>query len=137
MSFKWVTTRKGGKEEGLSAESGDLVTMKRFLITAAIALAATAALAAERGGSSISSPAGEMQVAQGCGWYIFVGCSRSYEGALRHAGNGLAVLRTSDYRLLNPGWYCAAVGPYARRPATGEVRAIRRHVPDAYAKRAC
>lgn len=110
---------------------------KHFLIAAACALAATTALAEDRRiETDWSSPAG-IEVAQACGWYIFTGCSRSYEGALRHAGNGLEVLRTSNYRMLNPGWYCAAVGPYPQKPSNREVREVRRHVPDAYAKRAC
>ena len=111
--------------------------MRRFLITAACALAATTASADDRHMQKGWSTEGEVQVARACGWYIFVGCSRTYEGALRHAGNGLEILRTSDYRLLNPGWYCAAVGPYSRRPSNREVREVRHHVPDAYAKRAC
>lgn len=111
--------------------------MRRVLIATAFALTATSALADDRRMQTDWSKEGEVQVAQACGWYIFVGCSRTYEGALRHAGNGLDILRTSDYRLLNPGWYCAAVGPYPRRPSNREVRDVRRHVPDAYAKRAC
>ena len=111
--------------------------MRRFLIAATCALATTTAFADDRRMQTGWSEEGEVHVAQACGWYIFVGCSRSYEGALRHAGNGLEILRTSDYRLLNPGWYCAAVGPYSRRPSNREVREVRRHVPDAYAKRAC
>lgn len=116
--------------------------MIRTLTAAIVGLAATCGVVhgSESLGRDRQTPASavqDIQIARACGWYIFVGCARSYQGAMVHAGNGLDILRTSDYPLLRPGWYCAAIGPYRSRPPASEVAAIKRDVPDAYAKRAC
>ena len=75
---------------------------------------------------------------EGCGWYVIMGCSKSYSGAQRMAGNGLLVVNTSDYPNFRNGWYCAAEGPFGRKSqANSFLFQIEGEVPDAYVKNGC
>ena len=84
--------------------------------------------------------------AQGCGWYIILGCSRNRSDAKRilielggpmvGGGAGSRVVNTSDLDGFNNGFYCVADGPYVTRDDAGSVAWIEA-VPDAYVKRGC
>lgn len=75
---------------------------------------------------------------EGCGYYVIMGCSKSYSGAQRMAGNGFLVVNTSDYPNFRNGWYCAAEGPFNRKSqANSFLFQIEGNVPDAYVKNGC
>lgn len=103
--------------------------MFRTAFAFAVAAAFVPAMPAEASDSSY-------EVAQACGWYAIVGCSRSWEGANREAPPGTYVVNTGDYPNFRPGWFCAVDGPYAsqRQVPIGKWRQWR---GDAYVKNAC
>lgn len=84
--------------------------------------------------------------AEGCGWYIILGCSKSRADAKRQlidlggpvvgGGAGSRVINTSDFDGFSPGFYCVADGPYFSRDDAGSVAWVEA-VPDAYVKRGC
>ena len=84
--------------------------------------------------------------AEGCGWYIILGCSKSRADAKRQliglggpmigGGAGSRVLDTSTVGGFRPGYYCVADGPYVSKDDAASVAWIEA-VPDAYVKRGC
>ena len=75
---------------------------------------------------------------EGCGWYVIMGCFKSYNGAKRRAGNGFLVVNTNDYPNFRNGFYCAADGPFGRKSdANSFLAGVKSDVPDAYAKKGC
>ena len=103
-------------------------TIARHLAPLAVAGALVAGAAAPVAASTF----------QGCGWYVIMGCAKSYSGAQRMAGNGALVVNTSDYPNFRNGWYCAADGPFNRKyDANSLLFQIEGNVPDAYVKKGC
>ena len=95
-----------------------------------LALAAGVVLAAHASASATTF--------QGCGWYVIMGCAKSYAGAQRMAGNGFLVVYTNDYPNFRDGWYCAAEGPFdSRSRADSFLFQVEGNVPDAYVKNGC
>ncbi len=81
---------------------------------------------------------GEFKVAQACGWYVILGCYKSWNGARSRADRiGAKIVDTNNYPNFRNGWFCAADGPHSRRRAKQLRRAWRGTVSDAYAKSAC
>lgn len=84
--------------------------------------------------------------AEGCGWYIILGCTTSRFDARRQlidlggpmvgGGAGSRVVNTSDLDGFRDGFYCVADGPYVSRDEAGSV-AWSEAIPDAYVKRGC
>lgn len=84
--------------------------------------------------------------AEGCGWYIILGCSKirtdarelliDMGGPMVGGGAGSRVINTSDLDGFNPGFYCVADGPYLSQADAGSVAWVEA-VPDAYVKRGC
>ncbi|MEL6919651.1 MAG: hypothetical protein AAFO77_01310 [Pseudomonadota bacterium] len=122
--------------------------MKRFFKST---LTATALLAAgsisTASAESITGIPGARDVAfAGCGWYVVLGCSRSFNGGAQTmtrlggpfagGGAGLKVANTSEYPNFNNGWYCVVDGPYTSRSQAGSI-AWTEAVPDAYVKSGC
>lgn len=112
------------------------------------------AAAAALFGAALMTPAvagdaretGEIRVAQACGYYIILGCSRNFRGANRTLSNlggpgvggpaGAYVVDTNNYPNFRNGWFCVADGPYRSAGAARSI-AWREAVPDAYVKSAC
>ena len=108
-------------------------TMIRNSVLAA-AFAACATLTA----APAANANGEFQVAQACGWYVVLGCFKSWNGAQRRADRiGATVVDTNSYPNFRNGWFCAADGPYSRSRAQQLRWDWKATVPDAYAKSAC
>lgn len=84
--------------------------------------------------------------ANGCGWYIILGCSTNRSDAQRTlqqlggpmvgGGAGSRVLNTSDVDGFRNGFYCVADGPYLSEADASSVAWIEA-VRDAYVKRGC
>ncbi|OCW55886.1 hypothetical protein [Hoeflea olei] len=111
------------------------------------AMAVSLVLAAA--GPGLSTPAAAQAPgfdAEGCGWYIILGCSSSRLEARRNlielggpqvgGGAGSRVVNTSDLDGMRDGFYCVADGPYVSADDAGSVAWIEA-VPDAYLKRGC
>lgn len=104
---------------------------------------AVAALASGTAPAAAQTPGFD---ANGCGWYIVLGCSKSRSDAKRQliglggpmvgGGAGSRVINTSDFDGFRGGFYCVADGPYVSRDDAGSVAWIEA-VPDAYVKRGC
>lgn len=117
--------------------------MKSRSIVISIAGLAAITLVAGAAPSGAQSPGFD---AQGCGWYIVLGCSKSRVDAKRQlidlggpmvgGGAGSRVINTSDFDGFRDGFYCVADGPYVSRDDAGSVAWIEA-VPDAYVKRGC
>ena len=85
-------------------------------------------------------------LAQACGWYVILGCSRTQRDAVRTLDRlggpgvggwaGARVVNTNQYPNFRNGWFCVADGPYATR-ADAESIAWKEAVPDAYVKNGC
>ncbi|MEM7427986.1 MAG: hypothetical protein AAF441_17980 [Pseudomonadota bacterium] len=102
------------------------------------AFAALVALAVPATSSIPAQAAGEFKVAQACGWYVVLGCFKSWNSAQRRADNiGAIVVDTNEYPNFRNGWFCAADGPYSRSRARQLRWDWKGTVPDAYAKSAC
>ncbi len=81
---------------------------------------------------------GEFRVAQGCGWYVVLGCFQSWDAAEDRAnGLGAIVVDTNNYPNFRNGWFCAVDGPYSRGQAKKRRWNWKSSVPDAYAKSGC
>lgn len=90
--------------------------------------------------------AAETKVAQACGWYIILGCTRGYRDAARiltnlggpgvGGGAGTSVVDTNQYPNFRNGYFCVADGPYGSRSAAQSV-AWNEAVRDAYVKNSC
>lgn len=82
----------------------------------------------------------------GCGWYIVLGCGKSFNGATRTMNNlggpyagggaGLSVANTSEYPNFSNGFYCVVDGPYQTETQASSVAWVEA-VPDAYVKSGC
>ncbi len=108
-----------------------MTRMLAFLLFSASVLAAGAVRAAgPRDGQT------GIEIAQACGWYAIVGCSRSSSDAASIAPPGTYVIDTNFYPNFSNGWFCAVDGPYPSRSAVplGHWRQFR---GDAYVKNAC
>ena len=102
------------------------------------AIAAAFAVCATVSSAPAANATGEFQVAQACGWYVVLGCFKSWNAAQRRADRiGASVVDTNDYPNFRNGWFCAADGPYSRRRARQLRWDWKGTVPDAYAKSAC
>lgn len=117
--------------------------MKRAKLIAAALLAATTTSAFAQGVNA----AGDYEVAfAGCGWYIVLGCGKSFNGANRTMNNlggpfagggaGLKVANTNEYPNFRNGFYCVVDGPYSSQSAAQSV-AWNEAVRDAYVKNGC
>lgn len=112
-------------------------------VSVAIAGLAVTAFAAGAAPASAQAPGFD---AEGCGWYIILGCSSSRLEARRNlielggpvvgGGAGSRVVNTSDLDGFNNGFYCVADGPYISRDDAASVAWVEA-VPDAYVKRGC
>lgn len=112
-----------------------IFTSAAILALASVAQVATPALAQTPGYD-----------AQGCGWYVILGCSRNLSAANRTlaelggsavgGGAGSQVLNTSHVGGFRPGFYCVADGPYVSEDDAASVAWVEA-VPDAYVKRGC
>jgi len=84
---------------------------------------------------------GEVQVAQACGWYAIMLCSRSRGEAQRWSNNnGVGyVVDTSSNRYPNfaPGYYCVVEGPMGQGRAQSTANSYRDISRQAYVKNAC
>ncbi|WP_417414390.1 hypothetical protein [Hoeflea sp.] len=117
--------------------------MKSISIATVIAGLSVGALAAQVLPASAQTPGFD---AQGCGWYIILGCTKSRADAKRQlidlggpmvgGGAGTRVLNTSDVDGFRDGFYCVADGPYISGEEAGSVAWIEA-VPDAYVKHGC
>ena len=127
--------------------------LKRFEIglVAAMTMAALAPVgsAHAQGAAPMTvreAPGLPVQEVQGCGWYVVLGCHRSFNSANRQrarlggpaagGGAGLNVIDTSDYPNFRNGYQCVMDGPYGSR-GTARSIAWNEAVPDAYVKSAC
>ncbi|MEC9342281.1 MAG: hypothetical protein VYD64_00395 [Pseudomonadota bacterium] len=79
---------------------------------------------------------GMFELAQACGWYAIVGCTRSWNGTQSIAPQGTSVIDTNLYPNFSNGWFCAADGPYARRDDV-PIWHWKQFRADAYVKSAC
>ena len=117
---------------------------KRIL---AAGLLASALGAVPASAESITGIPGAYDVAfAGCGWYVVLGCSQSFNGSTQTmnrlggpfagGGAGLKVANTNEYPNFRNGWYCVVDGPYFSQ---GEAQSVawREAVPDAYVKNGC
>ena len=119
-----------------------MINLKKNTILVAAALSLTAVAAPASAGSAN----GEFRVAQACGYYIILGCSKSQRGANRTLSNlggpgvggpaGAFVVDTNAYPNFRNGWFCVADGPYNSASAARSI-AWTEAVPDAYVKSAC
>lgn len=117
--------------------------MTRFCTAAAIIGLASAALTGFNAPVQAQTPGFD---ANGCGWYIILGCSKNRGAANRQltdlggpmvgGGAGSRVINTSDMDGFRDGYYCVADGPYISGDDAGSVAWIEA-VPDAYVKRGC
>jgi hypothetical protein len=89
----------------------------------------------------------ETQVAfAGCGWYVVLGCGKSFNGATRTMNNlggpyagggaGLSVANTNEYPNFRNGFYCVVDGPYQTQAQASSIAWVEA-VPDAYVKNGC
>ena len=117
----------------------------RKAIAAGLVFSALGATSANA--ESITGVPGAYDVAfAGCGWYVVLGCSQSFDGSQQRmnqlggpfagGGAGLKVANTNEYPNFRNGWYCVVDGPY---PSQGQAASIawREAVPDAYVKNGC
>ena len=87
-------------------------------------------------GAMLAAP--QSAEAQGCGWYVILGCFKDHGGAMNRAQKvGVGVVDTYDYPNFRNGWYCAADGPYSKVQANRLLPGYKRQVRDAYVKSAC
>ena len=92
------------------------------------------------------SPGLPVTEAQGCGWYIVLGCHRSRGSAQRQlrnlggpgvgGGAGTRVIDTNAFPNFSNGWQCVMDGPYGSRGAAASI-AWTEAVPDSYVKNSC
>lgn len=118
-------------------------TLLAGALTASMALADGAAAAH---GRAPAATGGRIVLAQACGWYIVLGCTRGYRDASRiladlggpgvGGGAGTNVIDTNTFPNFADGWFCVADGPYRTR-ADADSIAWREAVPDAYVKNGC
>ena len=111
-----------------------MIRMTRML---AILLFSASMLATGAARSAEPEKSGDgIELAQACGWYAIVGCSRSSSDAASIAPQGTYVIDTNFYPNFSNGWFCAVDGPYPSRSAVplGHWRQFR---GDAYVKSAC
>ena len=124
--------------------------MERLALTAAGICLATAALAFEGPSSpTTTSPAatptradGSFRVAQACGWYAIMICTRGAGEAQRwNSANGAGyVINTSsgNYPNFRGGYFCVVEGPQGKGAAEQTAAYWRRNgAPTAYVKNAC
>ena len=117
--------------------------MKRFMHIAAVAGLAAGMLGATLQTGAAQTPGYD---ANGCGWYIILGCSTNRSDAKRTLSNlggpmvgggaGSRVINTSDYDGFRNGYYCVADGPYISKGDASSVAWVEA-VRDAYVKRGC
>lgn len=103
-----------------------------------------AAAAAAFAGSGRAQEAG--RDAQGCGWYVVLGCMKDEAAAARSladlggsvvgGGAGTYVVDTSKVAGFRAGFYCVMDGPYVSQGDAASVAWVEA-VPDAYVKRGC
>ena len=84
--------------------------------------------------------------AQGCGWYVVLGCHRGRGTAQRQlndlggpragGGAGLNVVNTNVFPNFRNGFQCVMDGPYNSRGTAASI-AWTEAVPDAYVKNSC
>lgn len=86
--------------------------------------------------SALAENTSSFEVAQACGWYAIVGCSRDWNGASSIAPPGTQIIDTNLYPNFRNGWFCAADGPYPSQAVVPLWRWKQFH-SDAYAKSAC
>ncbi len=109
--------------------------LKSICATAAFILTVTVAGTLAPGKASAEE---SYRVAQACGYYVILGCFKSYGAAANRANTiGARVVDTNNYPNFRNGWFCAADGPHCRRRARQLRRAWRGTVHDAYYKSAC
>ena len=86
-------------------------------------------------------PAEGVRVAQNCGWYAIMLCSRSGGEAQRWSRNhgvGYVVNTSSnDYPNFASGWFCVVEGPMGQGRAQATANGYRGISPQAYVKNAC
>ncbi len=114
--------------------------MKSICLAISFALATLPGLSAP---AAAQSPGFD---AEGCGWYIILGCTKGRADARRQlielggpivgGGAGSRVINTSDMDGFTGGFYCVADGPYVSKDEAGSVAWVEA-VPDAYVKRGC
>ncbi|MEO0544100.1 MAG: hypothetical protein AAFY99_09820 [Pseudomonadota bacterium] len=122
-----------------------MVRLVKKIFAAGLIASALGAVSAQA--ESITGIEGAYDVAfAGCGWYVVLGCSQSFNGSARTMNNlggpfagggaGLKVANTNEYPNFRNGWYCVVDGPYFSQ---GEAQSIAwaEAVPDAYVKNGC
>ena len=112
----------------------------RMINLSVCCVAAVAAFA----GSAPAQEAG--RDAEGCGWYIVLGCMKNEPAAARAladlggsvvgGGAGTYVIDTSKVNGFRAGFFCVMDGPYVSQDDASSVAWVEA-VPDAYVKRGC
>lgn len=107
-----------------------------FVVALAAGLAAMDAASAQEPGRD----------AEGCGWYVVLGCMKEEAPAARWlaelggsvvgGGAGTYVVDTAKMKGFRAGFFCVMDGPYRSRGGAESV-AWSEVVPDAYVKRGC
>jgi len=122
------------------------------LATAMLAVLATGATAGEPANMTLAlalpkaapalpegtAPLKTQSTFNGCGWYAIIACDQNRRSMQRLVGEGLMLIRTSDYPNFRAGWWCVGDGPYTYQGGAQEIVSNwKQDFPTAYVKRGC